>query len=234
MMNAAPVDAAANRAVPEQSDKAKTAERKSALLFAPPPLPPGPYVTLLEGEGYDVLLAQGRSAVESLLRSSSPELILAIAPTLGQDVLKLWEKMAPKAEIRVIPGLAALVQERVAPPNELLNFTIRVFSVLSGIVAERQGMPRTRTAQVLELAETAAKALGFNARERVMVSLSAALSGIAETIHLDGTSDQNATVVPGKTLKDRRKVLADFSQAMGCPFSLGTEPPSRSRPFPAL
>jgi DNA-binding response OmpR family regulator len=184
-------------------------------------------MTLLEEEGFDVLLAQDPPAAEALLRSAPPELILAIAPTLGAEIIDRWKELAPQAEVRMIQSLAKLLEGQLASPKEVLEFTLRILSVVSGMISEPGGIPRNRTGQVLQVTENAAKALGFNTRELTTVRLSAVLSGLAEGLHGDESpppdEDTAGTkVVPG----DRRQLLADFAEAMGCPFRVGAEPPS--------
>jgi hypothetical protein len=125
---------------------ARTVLRRRALLFAPQPAPAGAYVQLLEAEGYDVLVAQDLQAAEALLRSAPPKLILAVAPALGPELIEAWRTLAPEADIRLLPGFSALLEERVAAPQELAELAVRGFSALSGLLSSarerRPGAPR--------------------------------------------------------------------------------------------
>ena len=208
-------------APPTPKTSADPRERKKALLFAPPPAQSAPYLKLLESEGFDVVLAQDPPAAESLLRSTSPALILALAPAVGSEVLDRWREIAPQVEVRVIPGLPQLLEEQLASPKELLEFTIRVLSFLSGMIAKPLGIPASRDGQVLHTAEKAAQALGFDARRLVTVRLAAVLGGLAKALHADGEHGSATTAAA-----ENGNLLADFAQAMGCPFPVGGEPPA--------
>ena len=202
-------------------------ERKQALLFAPPPATSGPYLKLLESEGFDVVLAQDPPAAESLLRSTSPVLILAVAPAIGSEILDRWREIAPRVEIRVIPGLAQLLEEQLASPKELLEFTIRVLSFVSGMIAKPLGIPASRDGQVLQTADKAAQALGFDARRLVTVRLAAVLGGLAKALHADGSQPEQGEEAPATPpAPENGDLLADFALAMGCPFPVGSEPPA--------
>ena len=211
---------------PGGKGQADPRDRTPALLFAPPPTPTKPYVTLLEEEGFDVLIAQNPPTAEALLRTATPGLILAIAPAIGHEILERWKEMAPEAEIRVIPAFGELVNERLAPPKDIMNFTMKVLSVVSGMVQETSDAPSTRIPQVLAVAGKAATALEFSARDVVTVQLSAVLSGLASTLQSDTSSDQDTTAIIKKTPLERRKLVAEFAQAVDCPFPVGLEPPS--------
>src|SRR5919109_1235217 len=63
----------------------RTAKRQ-LLLYAPPPASVGPYVTILESEGFDVLVANSPESATMLLENSSPALIFAVVPVLGDDL----------------------------------------------------------------------------------------------------------------------------------------------------
>jgi DNA-binding response OmpR family regulator len=227
MMSPPPPDPMAPTVKAEPQAPSGPKKRKKALLFAPPPAESGAYLKLLEAEGFDVLLAQDPAAAEALLRSASPQLILAVAPAVGSEVLDRWREVAPQAEIRVIPGLATLLEDQLASPKEVLEFTIRVLSVVSGMVSAPLGIPTARAGQVLYVSERAAKAMGFDARQLVTVRLSAVLGGLAEALHSDQSStDEGATTSDTQTPPENGNLLADFAQAMGCPFAVGGEPPA--------
>ena len=229
--NAAPAARAPNAARPE------AALRKRALLFAPPPVPSGAYVSLLESEGFDVLVAQDPQAAETLLRSAPPKLILAVAPTLGPEVVQSWGELAPQAEVRLIPSLVKLLEERLVPAKQLLEFTIKVLSIVSGIASTTRGIPGNRTSRILNLAEKAAESLGFSERDLISTRLSAVLGGAAEALHLDGSSPGEEGPTVTLAFSNRRNLLADFAEAVGCPFPVGiappSDPPSSRSPVPA-
>jgi DNA-binding response OmpR family regulator len=204
-------------------------ERRRVLLFAPSPAKSTPYLKLLEEEGFDVVLAQDPPAAESLLRSTSPGLIVALAPAVGADVLDRWREVAPQIEVRVVPSLAQILEERLASPKDMLEFTIRVLSFVSGMTEKQLGIPTSRDGQVLHVAEKAAKALEFDARRLITVRLAAVLGGLAKALHADAAEPHGAEG-PAKTVAaGHDTILADFAQAMGCPFPVGSKPPAGPR-----
>lgn len=181
---------------------------------------------LLESEGYDVVLAQDPDAAESLLRSTSPEWILALAPAVGGEVLDRWREVAPQVEIRVVPSLSQVLQEQLAPPKQLLGFTIRVLGFASGLIAKPLGIPMSRYAQVLQIAEKAAKALDFDARRLTTVRLASVIGGLARALYSDAAEAQDEDVSAKTELATNGSAMvADFAQAMGCPFPVGSQPP---------
>jgi DNA-binding response OmpR family regulator len=195
------------------------------LVVAPPPAHSAAYVSVLEAEGFDVLLAKDLLAAESLLRSTTPQFILAVTPTLSPDVVQAWKDIAPQAEVRVIPGLMPMLEEFWVHPRDLLDFMVNVMSEVSGIVLTPRGISGDRTRQVLHLAEAAAESLGFNPSEATTVRISAVLSGVAESFHSEGSPSNEEGQAEADSVS-RRAALARFSQAMKCPFPLGAEPPS--------
>lgn len=199
--------------------------RTRVLVFAPPPAPSAAYISVLEAEGFDVLLAKDLLAAEALLRSTTPQLILAVTPTLGPDIVQTWRDIAPQAEVRVIPGLMPLLEELWVHPRDLLEFMVNVLSAVSELILTPRGICGERTRQVLHLAEVAAETLDFNPSEATTVRISAVLNGIAESFHSDGppSGEENQA---GTESASRRAALARFGQAMKCPFPLGAEPPS--------
>ena len=204
---------------------ARTVLRQRALLFAPPPAPAGAYVQLLEAEGYDVLVAVDPPAAEALLRSAPPKLILAVAPTLGPELIETWRTLAPEADVRLLPGFFALLEERIAAPREIAEFAARGFSALSGLLSSTWGAPTERSAEVARLADGAARALGLPAADAMTVRLSAALHDIPE--HL-GLLDGSATpaVTQGDDPNVRSRILAEFAKGLASPFPIGADPPS--------
>ncbi|MFQ5789009.1 MAG: protein kinase [Acidobacteriota bacterium] len=216
-----------------RADKATPppALRKRALLFAPPPARSSAYLSLLEAEGFDALLAPDTSAAEALIRTTPPELILGVVPTLGPEVLRTWRELAPQAEIRLIPGLVPLLEEHLVPPKEALEFTIRALWVAAGIVSVPRGVPRGRTAQILHLAEKSARTLGFGSRDFLRVRLAAVLGELAEALRSSELSSDQEGPVANPAPADPLKMLADFAEAVGSPFPLGELPegPPKSR-----
>jgi DNA-binding response OmpR family regulator len=213
---------------PEPS-KTAAAPRRRALLFAPAPAQSGAYLTLLEEEGFDVLVAQDATATEALIRSAPPDLILAIVPVLGPELLQSWKTLAPRAEVRQMPGLIPLLEERLVPAKELFDFTVRILSALSGMLPAAPGASRDRTSQILGLAEKAAERLELSERDRMSVRIAAVISGLADSFHADTSSsqgDEQHSVT--ELLPTRRRALTDFAEAMGCPFPIATEPPSQT------
>src|SRR5579872_5276483 len=64
--------------------------RRQALLYAPPPATPGPYVTLLDHEGLDVLVANSPESAAVLLGNSSPALIIALVPFIADELRAMF------------------------------------------------------------------------------------------------------------------------------------------------
>ena len=83
------------------------------MLYAPPPAAAGPYAAILESEGLNVLIANGPDSAAVLLANASPALIIALVPILGDELRDLFRKHAPNAEVRVIPGLSAVIEDAV-------------------------------------------------------------------------------------------------------------------------
>jgi DNA-binding response OmpR family regulator len=202
---------------------ARTVLRRRALLFAPPPAPAGAYVQLLEAEGYDVLVALDPPAAEALIRSAPPKLVLAVAPTLGPELIEAWRALAPEADVRVLPGFSALLEERIAAPGELAEFAARGFSALSALLSSARGAPTPRSAEVARLADAAARALGLPAADAMTVRLWAALYEIPE--HLGLAEVPSAPASHGDGPDDRNRILAEFARGLASPFPIGADPP---------
>src|SRR5437879_11319960 len=60
--------------------------RRQALLYAPPPVAAAPYLTILESEGLDLLVANSMDSAAVLLSNASPALIIALVPVLGDEL----------------------------------------------------------------------------------------------------------------------------------------------------
>ena len=112
-----------------------------------------------------------------------------------------------------------LLEERLVPAKELYEFALRVLSVVSGMIA---GAPQGRSRSILQLVDNAAEMLGFGSHEAATARLSAVLSGLAESFHSEGASSEEPW--------DRRRLVADFAGAMGCPFPVGATPPEGPPP----
>jgi DNA-binding response OmpR family regulator len=214
--------AAPTRPAPARPVEAATVPRKRALLFAPPPVSPAPYVTVLETEGYDVLVAPDAAAAEALLRSAPAHLIVALAPAVGEERLASWQKLAPQAEVRVVPSFAAVVEDRLVVPGELLAFATRAMAALARLAAGADRVPAERPARTVALAERAADALGLPARERAATRLAAALQELPMVL---GAGDELAV---------RRRVLLDFVSSFGCPLPLAAPVKGPDRPVAAM
>src|SRR5437870_4249015 len=130
--------------------------RRQALLYAPPPTAPAPYITLLEAEGFDVLVANSPESAAILLGNASPAFIIAIVPILGEDLRDLFRKHSPNAEVRVLPGLMAVLEDAVVRPRDAVEFAIRSIAATAGVLAAMRNTPRERTARILQLTEKSA------------------------------------------------------------------------------
>jgi DNA-binding response OmpR family regulator len=201
---------------------AATVPRRRALLFAPPPAAAAPYVTLLEAEGYDVLVAADPAAADTLLRSAPAHLVVALAPAVGEERIASWQKLAPLAEVRVVPGFAAVVEDRLVAPGELLAFATRALAALARLAAGADRVPAERPARTVALAERAAEALTLPARERAATRLAASLQELP------------AALGAGDDLGARRRVLIDFVSAFGSPLPLAPPGQGADRPVTAM
>jgi CheY-like chemotaxis protein len=178
-------------------------------------------VQILQGEGFDVLVATGPEAASVLLDSSSPVLIVALAPLLGDALRDLFKRKAPAAEVRVVGSLGTALQDAVLSPREALDFSVRVAAAVAGVLAQSRGTPRERTARILEWSGKAAAALGMTASEVLAARLTAALYDVPQALDSE-VSDE------GVTLQDLRRhwtILAEFARGLAPPVALAEEPP---------
>ncbi|HET8645243.1 MAG TPA: hypothetical protein VFO85_07125, partial [Vicinamibacteria bacterium] len=90
-------------AAPEPAGRPGPARR--ALLYAPAPTPPAPWLALLQQEGLEVLVATSPEAASALLDGAGASLIVVLAPVMGEALREVFRKKAPGAEVRVVPGL---------------------------------------------------------------------------------------------------------------------------------
>ncbi len=210
---------APSRAAPAGADAGL---RRRALLFAPPPAPTSAYVTLLEAEGFEVLVAQEPDAAESLIRAAPPQLILAVTPTLGPQIVNAWQTMVPEAEVRQIPNLTSQLAERLVPQEKLLSFAVKSLSAAAQIVTAGQDAPKGSPSLVLRLAEKAGRALGFIERDLMTARFAVLLGGLLRS--LDDASEPSGSTAAQRRL-GRRQALAEFSTAVECPFPVGSPLP---------
>jgi len=187
--------------------------RRQALLYAPPPAAPAPYITLLEAEGFDVLVANSPESAAILLGNAAPAFIIAIVPILGNDLRDLFRKHSPNAEIRVLPGLMAIVEDSLVRPREAVEFAIRSIGAIAGVLATMRNTPRERTARTLQLTEKAAAALRFTSADAAASRVIAALYDIPQVLQ------------GGDTREARRALLAEFIAGLEPPFPVIINPP---------
>src|ERR1700751_2376879 len=135
--------------------------RRQVLLYAPPPASPTPYIALFEVEGFDVLVANSPENATVLLGNSSPTLIVALVPILGDELRDLFRKHAPNAEVRAFPGLMPVLEEAVVRPRDAFEFAIRSIVATAGVLSATRNTPRERTVRILQLTERGAVALRF-------------------------------------------------------------------------
>ena len=199
--------------------------RQRALVFAPAPAPANAYRDILQAEGYDVLVAGEPQSAEALLRASPVRLIVAVAPLVGESLLASWRALQPEAEIRVLPGLLPLLEERVASSAELIEFAARALSSLARLLPRAAGGQAAVLARTQRLCEDVAARLSLGARERASVRLVAALLPALPTLHGQG-GEAGSTVVMGASddLTSMRPTLAGFAEATRSPFPLGDVP----------
>ena len=215
------------------SPTAPTVLRRRALLFAPPPASAAAYVPLLESEGFDVLLAPDAASATALIRSAPPRLILAVAPALGPDLLRSWQELAPEADVRVVPGFMALLEDSVTPAGATREFAVRALASVTGLAAERAGMPPARVARLVAAAEAAGQALALGPRDLAIVQLTAALYPLGDLLGSEtgptarmptGGATESASALADATFETRRRLLAEFAQGVGCPLPIGDVP----------
>src|SRR5437667_4274248 len=202
--------------------------RRQALLYAPPPAAPAPYITLFEAEGFDVLVANSPESATVLLANSSPTLIVALVPILGEELRDLFRKHAPNAEVRAFPGLMPVLEDSVVRPRDAFEFAIRSIVATAGVLSAVRKTPRERTIRILQLTEKAATALHFTSADAAASRVIAALYDVPHALSNAGTTkteQQNA-----ETRRNERGVhramLTEFIAALAAPFPIVmTSPP---------
>jgi DNA-binding response OmpR family regulator len=202
------------------------AARRQALLYAPPPATPAPYITLLESEGLDVLVANSPDSATVLLGNSSPVLIIALVPLLGQELRDLFRKLAPNAEVRAFPGLMPVLEDAVVRPRDAFEFAIRSIVATAGVLSATRKTPRERTVRILQLTEKAAAALRFTGADAAAARVIAALYDVPHALSAETMSKTQGD--PGTMRKERsthHALLEEFIAALGAPFPIILTPP---------
>jgi DNA-binding response OmpR family regulator len=209
-MTSTPTDAYAPTVKLDPTVVAPRKARKQVLLYAPPPVVPGPYMTILESDGVDVLLANSPESAAVLLENATPAFIFAVVPALGEELREMFRKRAPHAELRVFASLASLLEESIVSPREAFDFAVRAIVSTAGVLSAARGTPRERSARILQQSEKAAIALGFTSAEIAAVRLAAALFDVPGA--LAGESKDDRTI--------HRSLLTEFISGIGAPFSI--------------
>src|SRR5437868_516348 len=161
--------------------------RRQALLYAPPPAAPGPYIALFEVEGFDVLVANSPESASVLLANASPTLIVALVPVLGDELRDLFRKLAPNAEVRAFPGLMPVLEEAVVRPRDAFEFAIRSIVATAGVLSATRNTPRERTVRILQLTEKGAVALRFTSGDAAASRILAALYDVPHALASAGS-----------------------------------------------
>ncbi|HLJ72936.1 MAG TPA: response regulator, partial [Thermoanaerobaculia bacterium] len=201
--------------------------RRQLLLYAPPPASPAPYITLFEIEGFDVLVANSPEAATVMLQNSSPTLIVALVPVMGEELRALFRKYAPDAEVRAFPGLMPVLEDAVVRPRDAFEFAIRSIVATAGVLSATRKTPRERTVRILQLTEKASAAARFTAADAAAARVLAALYDVPHALASAGTSkteEQNAET----RRRDRdvhRALLAEFIAGLNAPFTIIVDPP---------
>jgi CheY-like chemotaxis protein len=212
--------------------------RRQALLYAPPPAAPAPYITLFEAEGFDVLVANSPESAAVLLTNSSPTLIVALVPILGEELRDLFRKHAPNAEVRAFEGLMPVLEDAVVRPREAFEFAIRSIVATAGVLSATRKTPRERTVRILQLTEKAAHALHFTSVDLAASRVIAALFDVPHALASAGTSktDQQNAETRRKERDVHRALLEEFIAALAAPFPIITTPlpgdPAQRTPTP--
>ena len=201
--------------------------RRQALLYAPPPATPSPYIALFEAEGFDVLVANGPDSATVLLENSSPTLIVALVPILGEELRDIFRKHAPNAEVRAFPGLMPVLEDAVVRPRDAFEFAIRSIVATAGVISAIRKTPRERTVRILQLTEKAVAALRFTSGDAAAARVLGALYDIPHALASAGSTDtelQNA-----ETRRSEREVhralLGEFIAGLASPFPIIMTPP---------
>jgi CheY-like chemotaxis protein len=211
----------------ESTVVAPRAARRQALLYAPPPATPAPYLALLEAEGLDVLVANSPESATILLGNSSPALIIALVPILGGELRDLFRKLAPNAEVRAFPGLMPVLEDAVVRPRDAFEFALRSIVATAGVLSSLRNTPRERTVRILQLAEKAAAALRFTSADAAAARVIAALYDVPQALSTDSTAktEQRDAETRRKERDMHRGLLADFISGLGAPFPIVITPP---------
>jgi len=197
--------------------------RRQALLYAPLPTAPAPYITLLEADGFDVLVANSPESAAILLGNASPVFIIAIVPILGDDLRDLFRKHSPNAEIRVLPGLMAVLEDSIVRPRDAVEFAIRSIASTAGVLAAMRETPRERTARILQLTEKSAAALRFTSSDVAAARVIASLYDIPQA--LQGGALPTAAATAKDERDAHRALLAEFIAGLAPPFPIVINPP---------
>ena len=208
---------------PREAHEPRAGDGRRALLYAPPPAPAKPYVTLLEADGWEVMLATDPAAAELLLGSWPPQRIVAVLPVLSAELRERWRALAPEADVRWVSGLGDLLDLQVLPPRELLSFTVRALSAVLGVAGGGGPEPN----ELVTLAAAAARELGMGDRDVAAVQVEAALSRVPDLLTAEGRrSEAGAEETHRAERRSDRLLLAEFGEATGCPLPLGLERPA--------
>ena len=201
--------------------------RRQALLYAPPPASPAPYIALFEVEGFDVLVANGPESASVLLQNSSPTLIVALVPILGDELRDLFRKLAPNAEVRAFPGLMPVLEEAVVRPRDAFEFAIRSIVATAGVLSATRKTPRERTVRILQLTEKGATALRFTSADASAARVLAALYDVPHALASAGSTrtEQQDAETRRKERDVHRGLLEEFIAGLRPPFPIVMTPP---------
>jgi CheY-like chemotaxis protein len=212
--------------------------RRQALLYAPPPIAAAPYVTILESEGLDVLVANSMVSAAVLLSNASPALIIALVPVLGDELRELFRKHAPNAEIRAVPGLTPMLEDAVVRPRDAFEFAIRAIVATAGVISAARKTPRERTVRILQLTEGAAAAMRFSDADAAAARVIAALYDVPQALSADesGARTERDDETRRRERDTHRSLLAEFIAGLQSPFPIIVSPssgdPSQRLPVP--
>jgi CheY-like chemotaxis protein len=199
---------------------------RQVMLYAPPPAAAGPYAAILESEGLNVLIANSPDSASVLLANASPALIIALVPILGDELRDLFRKHAPNAEVRVIPGLSAVIDDAVVRPRDAFDFAVRAIVATAGVLSAARKTPRERTMRILQLTERAATALRLSNADAAAARIIAALYDVPEALSADESAATEQTDRTRKRAREtQRSLLAEFVSALDSPFPINVTPP---------
>src|SRR5712691_10419934 len=212
--------------------------RRQALLYAPPPVAAAPYVTILESEGLDVLVANSVDSAAVLLSNASPALIIALVPVLGDEMRELFLKHAPNAEIRALAGLTPMLEDAVVRPRDAFEFAIRAIVATAGVISSSRKTPRERTVRILQLTESAAAAMRFSDADAAAARVIAALYDVPQALSADegGARTERDDETRRRERETHRSLLAEFIDGLQSPFQIIVSPspgdPAQRLPVP--